>query len=136
MKTTCSKCHGTGYLSVFAHIENGICFACGGTGEVDIEESKESASLKSEEICDIYTLLKETAGKYEIAQFFVYFDKDRAPVYFVHTFDKYINDSSNLEEMREVWRSLVAEGWSSAEELAGETWYDSIRNGLLWREHQ
>jgi len=135
MKIRCHKCHGTGFISEYRHIENGICFACGGTGEVDIEESKESAPLKSAEICTIHTLLRKgTDGDYEIAQFFVYFDKDRAPVYFVHTFDKYINDSSNLEEMRKVWRSLAAAGWSPAEELLGDCWYDVADKGLAWRE--
>ncbi len=132
MKIKCHKCQGTGFISEYRHVENGVCFACGGTGEVDINESKERAPLKSEEICDLYTLLRETAGKYEIAQFFVYFDK-RAPMYFVHTLDNYIQRNSDLEEMRSVWRSLVADGWSPAEELLGDCWHDNVDEGLAWR---
>lgn len=30
----CWKCNGTGHLPHYAHIANGACFACGGTGKV------------------------------------------------------------------------------------------------------
>ena len=28
----CPKCPGTGYIEQYAHIENGLCFKCNGTG--------------------------------------------------------------------------------------------------------
>lgn len=28
----CDKCHGTGYLACFKHVEAGVCFQCNGTG--------------------------------------------------------------------------------------------------------
>lgn len=34
MKNTviCTKCNGTGYIAGFAHVNNGVCFDCGGAG--------------------------------------------------------------------------------------------------------
>ncbi|RTR38616.1 hypothetical protein EKG38_14020 [Shewanella canadensis] len=29
---TCPRCDGSGYLSVFSHVENGLCFLCRGSG--------------------------------------------------------------------------------------------------------
>ena len=26
----CYKCNGTGYIREFSHVQNGVCFACGG----------------------------------------------------------------------------------------------------------
>jgi hypothetical protein len=31
---TCAKCDGTGKILGFAHIADGVCFACGGTGRL------------------------------------------------------------------------------------------------------
>lgn len=31
----CPKCGGTGYLNYYVHVEGGVCFLCGGTGEYD-----------------------------------------------------------------------------------------------------
>ena len=28
----CTKCPGTGYIEQYAHVENGLCFKCNGTG--------------------------------------------------------------------------------------------------------
>lgn len=33
-KVKCINCNGTGRLAHFAHYDNGICFACEGTGKV------------------------------------------------------------------------------------------------------
>jgi hypothetical protein len=37
----CSRCDGHGVISHYAHIERGVCFACGGTG---VTASKSSAT--------------------------------------------------------------------------------------------
>lgn len=36
MKTTyqCPRCSGTGTVNHFLHVENGVCFLCGGSGQV------------------------------------------------------------------------------------------------------
>ena len=31
--TTCNACDGFGRISAFAHIQNGLCFTCGGSGK-------------------------------------------------------------------------------------------------------
>ena len=31
-KEPCPKCPGTGYIDQYAHVENGLCFKCNGTG--------------------------------------------------------------------------------------------------------
>ena len=36
----CWKCAGTGFLAKYAHIEDGVCFACGGDGEIDAKDKK------------------------------------------------------------------------------------------------
>ena len=46
MTATCPKCNGTGHLTAFAHIANGDCFMCGGTGRV--EASKDAGTVGSE----------------------------------------------------------------------------------------
>ena len=30
----CSRCHGNGYLAKFLHVQDGICFSCGGSGRI------------------------------------------------------------------------------------------------------
>lgn len=37
--TPCSKCNGSGYLSVFAHYAGGVCFACSGSGRVAVRKA-------------------------------------------------------------------------------------------------
>jgi DnaJ-class molecular chaperone len=44
---TCPKCNGTGYLSSFAHIANGACFGCHGTGKVEVSEQTATAIAAS-----------------------------------------------------------------------------------------
>ena len=46
MTATCPKCNGTGHLTAFAHIANGDCFMCGGTGRV--EAAKDGGTAGSE----------------------------------------------------------------------------------------
>jgi hypothetical protein len=36
-KKKCSRCQGLGYLDVHLHVAHGICFKCGGSGEVEIK---------------------------------------------------------------------------------------------------
>lgn len=33
-KGQCLKCHGTGYIGIYAHVSQGLCFDCQGTGKV------------------------------------------------------------------------------------------------------
>ncbi len=32
---TCNRCGGLGYINIYKHVQNGVCFACGGAGVVD-----------------------------------------------------------------------------------------------------
>ena len=34
-KVTCPKCQGTGFVEGFAHVKNGVCFDCDGTGSIE-----------------------------------------------------------------------------------------------------
>jgi DnaJ-class molecular chaperone len=50
-KTTCPKCGGSGTLHQYAHIANGECFHCNGTGEVNgelIQTVKTTADMMAE----------------------------------------------------------------------------------------
>ena len=35
--TVCPRCGGTGFIPAFAHVHNGMCFKCHGTGLIDVE---------------------------------------------------------------------------------------------------
>jgi hypothetical protein len=37
--TGCPKCDGKGRIHAFGHYANGVCFECGGTGEIEITAS-------------------------------------------------------------------------------------------------
>lgn len=37
-KTQCPKCNGTGKIEAYQHINNGWCYACGGTGLVNVNK--------------------------------------------------------------------------------------------------
>jgi hypothetical protein len=34
IRITCDKCNGRGVLSYHAHVDNGVCYPCNGTGKV------------------------------------------------------------------------------------------------------
>lgn len=44
----CHKCGGTGYIAAFAHIANGDCFTCKGTGKVTYRPSKQNVQPLSD----------------------------------------------------------------------------------------
>lgn len=44
-KSYCVKCGGKGRIPAFSHIENGICFACNGSGEFSHPASKTGKGL-------------------------------------------------------------------------------------------
>lgn len=45
---TCPKCNGSGYLSVFAHVVEGRCFKCDGTGDLAIVKEREAERAAEE----------------------------------------------------------------------------------------
>lgn len=49
-KVKCNNCNGTGRLAHFAHLDNGICYACEGTGKV-----KPGTTNASRPIDEIFT---------------------------------------------------------------------------------
>ena len=55
MKNTyvCPRCDGAGFLPSFTHIENGVCFKCGGKGKVNYLP-KDSLNL---DVCDTFVFL-------------------------------------------------------------------------------
>jgi len=38
MKISCPRCSGTGKLPKFRHVENGVCFLCGGAKEIECKD--------------------------------------------------------------------------------------------------
>ncbi|KAA5826247.1 hypothetical protein FPF71_05380 [Algibacter amylolyticus] len=36
MSKNCNRCDGSGYLSEYKHVKNGVCFGCMGTGSINI----------------------------------------------------------------------------------------------------
>lgn len=51
MKTTtkpCDKCNGSGRIGTLAHVANGQCFRCHGTGRVVLTQAERLAALDRE----------------------------------------------------------------------------------------
>jgi hypothetical protein len=66
----CPKCSGTGTLSCFMHIDNGVCFRCDGLGEV---ESLEKEEQDPSEIAKIYSLYSRSeSGEITLVQFYIW----------------------------------------------------------------
>jgi hypothetical protein len=42
----CAKCSGSGVIHEFGHVKNGVCFDCGGTGEVAVLVTGGSSTIK------------------------------------------------------------------------------------------
>lgn len=42
----CPKCTGSGVVAGFAHVKNGVCFDCDGTGEVAVRITGGNATIK------------------------------------------------------------------------------------------
>lgn len=49
--TKCDKCAGKGYIEKFIHFQNGKCFRCDGTGQVEVmsEDTAEAIRMRKEE---------------------------------------------------------------------------------------
>lgn len=62
---TCTKCLGSGFINAFRHIMGGACFSCGGSGKVEVSETRQQeakAAIKGKMIhltlggldCDVF----------------------------------------------------------------------------------
>ena len=38
----CTRCDGTGYIPLFSHVKDGVCFRCNGTGDEPQEKPQET----------------------------------------------------------------------------------------------
>jgi len=54
--TTCGKCDGTGRIEAFAHIHNGRCFACGGTGTVSTTSATDKGTRTASKTIELMGL--------------------------------------------------------------------------------
>ena len=39
MQGTCGKCDGKGRIAAFSHVNNGLCYWCGGTGKLEVRDA-------------------------------------------------------------------------------------------------
>jgi hypothetical protein len=46
MMETCKKCGGKGSIDIFRHVDNGVCYACNGTGKVVAKKIKADTTGK------------------------------------------------------------------------------------------
>lgn len=60
-QVTCPRCGGTGYIPVFRHINDGICFLCGGTGKVALSKLRQLSSQSDDAKLRCTLALKTTA---------------------------------------------------------------------------
>ena len=51
---TCEKCVGTGVLPMFMHIDNGVCFRCEGSGEVEYNPTSDNNAQVCEHCINLY----------------------------------------------------------------------------------
>ena len=59
---TCEKCGGTGSLPHFMHIDNGVCWLCGGTGKA--KPSKDTPSDCAHKIVNLIRVKNDTLEMY------------------------------------------------------------------------
>lgn len=46
MTLKCNKCNGTGFISGFSHVSEGVCFVCGGAGTLVGKEHTKNYSVQ------------------------------------------------------------------------------------------
>lgn len=74
MSYPCPRCDGEGKLTMFAHIEHGICFKCNGSGKVD---KLPTPNILDESCTAIHRLKLMNGKQYYIATFYVWADDGR-----------------------------------------------------------
>lgn len=78
MKVKCPRCNGTGSVPQFKHVQDGVCFRCGGTG-MSYPDKPQPENI--ELVSHIYTLVKIEGGISYFAQFYVWNTETRAEMY-------------------------------------------------------
>ena len=70
----CPKCNATGQLPHFNHIDDGVCYMCDGTTQV---ENKPEIHINDESCTAIHRLRLDEGEQYYIATFYVWEDDGR-----------------------------------------------------------
>jgi hypothetical protein len=77
-KVKCPRCAGTGNVPSFAHVQNGLCFRCKGTG-LSYPDKPQPENL--ELVSNIFTLVKIEGNMTYFAQFYVWDKEPRASMF-------------------------------------------------------
>lgn len=100
MKTmTCPRCNGKGNITYYGHIQNGVCFKCGGTGLVKFVAERTPKPITNERAAYIAEQQRKTALAVEM-----YKDDGRVrvgrenPYFYAHCIE--------LAELDGVWKTL------------------------------
>lgn len=103
----CPNCGGTGKLPHYSHIANGDCFACGGTGALNI---KESIGPNSDVVLDV--MLRN--GEFWYATFRCRTWKNvksgDGKTYHQWERDRWYKEIYSAEEARAIWRTAKQNG--------------------------
>ena len=99
----CPKCNGTGKLPHHSHIANGDCFACGGTGTIQI---KDFIGSNSDVALDV--MLRN--GQFWYATLRCRTWRVDSNGYHNWGKDRWCREISDANEAREIWRTAKANG--------------------------
>ena len=123
MTVTCPKCGGSGYISHFSHVDNGVCFECMGSGVVDEKSSGPSSFDNSQIVDEIFSLIKRMPNGLCFAQVYVWHKSPSKKDFGTgHWYAKVSVDGRDSElgtdsrrvslvEVRAAYRMLIADGY-------------------------
>lgn len=100
---TCPSCGGSGKLPHFSHIQNGDCFACGGTGTIQI---KDFIGSNSDVALDV--MLRN--GEFWYATLRCRTWRVDGNGYKTWGKDRWYHEISDAAEAREIWRIAKVSG--------------------------
>lgn len=111
---TCPNCDGTGKLPHYSHIANGDCFACGGTGKLDLGRQRKGGTPIT--MLEVFT----RKGKF-------FYAAHRCTLIHGNTWGRclFAADLDDADQARKIWRELkgqpnarlvmteIPDGWGS-----------------------
>lgn len=136
-KVKCPRCNGTGNVPSFAHVQEGICFRCDGTG-LSYPNKPEAENI--ELVSHIYTLVKIEGDISYCAQFYVWNTNEKAERFGLgHFFSKAVHRGKRwaspsldvepqlyevpLAEVRAKYREYLGKGYTVLADEDFHAWY-------------
>jgi hypothetical protein len=64
-KIRCDKCNGSGRIACYAHVDNGVCYDCGGSGHSD---KRRTRGLRDVDVIYYYVEIMQSMDAYTEAE--------------------------------------------------------------------